>query len=250
MRLDGKIVFVTGAGRGIGEAIALKASEEGASVFVADIDLATAERTAAAIVSAGGQSWPVALDVTNYEAVQAGIGSAIETAGHIDILINNAGWDQLEPFTISRPETWTKVIGINYLGVVHTVHSVLPHMIEREQGAIVNIASDAGRVGSTGEAVYSGAKGGVIAFTKTVAREVARKGIRVNTVCPGPTETPLVMEAMEENAKILAALERAIPIGRMGKPREVANAVAFMASPEASFITGQTLSVSGGLSMV
>lgn len=250
MRLEGKIAFVTGAGRGIGEAIALKLAQEGAGVFVADVDTATAERTAAQVTASGGRGWPVGLDVTDYDACIAAIGSAVQTAGRLDVLVNNAGWDKTEPFVESRPETWARVVGINYMGVVHCVHATLKYMLPQNSGRIVNIASDAGRVGSTGEAVYSGAKGGVIAFTKTVAREVARDGVQLNVVCPGPTETPLVMEVMEATPKLVEALRRAIPMGRMGKAQEVANAVAFLASDEAHFITGQTLSVSGGLTMM
>lgn len=250
MRLEGKIALVTGAGRGIGEAIAMKCAAEGATVHVADIDASTAATTAKQIEANGGMARPLTLDVTDYDATRTAVEAIVAQDGRIDVLINNAGWDQLEPFVQSQPATWHKVIAINYLGVVHTCHAAVPHMIRHGGGRIVNIGSDAGRVGSKGEAVYSGAKGGVIAFSKTLAREVARDGVAVNVVCPGPTETPLVIEGMADNPKLIQALERAIPLGRMGKPEEVANAVAFIASDEAAFITGQTLSVSGGLTMV
>jgi 2-hydroxycyclohexanecarboxyl-CoA dehydrogenase len=249
MKLKKKTAFVTGAGRGIGEAIALKLASEGADVHVSDIDLASAGHTAAQIEQLGGKAWAVALDVTDYEACVTAIGTAV-AAGRLDILVNNAGWDKTEPFLESQPATWARVVAINYMGVVHGCHAVLPHFVAQGAGRIVNIGSDAGRVGSTGEAVYSGAKGGVIAFTKTVAREMARSGIQLNVVCPGPTETPLVMEIAQATPKLVASLERAIPLGRMGKPDEVADAVAFLASDEARFITGQTLSVSGGLTMM
>ena len=249
MKLDGKVAFVTGAGRGIGEAIAMRLAQDGATVYAADMDEATAKQTAKHILADGLKAKAVTLDVTDLEAVKDAIATVAEAEGGLDVLVNNAGWDQLEPFVRSEPATWQKVIAINYLGVIHTTHSALPGMLERGSGRIVNVGSDAGRVGSKGEAVYSGAKGAVIAFSKTVAREVARDGVGVNVVCPGPTETPLVMEQVADNARLLKALERSIPLGRMGRPEEVAHAVAFLASEEAGFITGQTLSVSGGLTM-
>ncbi|WP_114591261.1 SDR family NAD(P)-dependent oxidoreductase [Euzebya pacifica] len=249
MKLDGKVAFVTGAGRGIGEAIAMRLAQDGATVYAADMDEATAKQTAKHILADGLKAKAVTLDVTDLEAVKDAIATVAEAEGGLDVLVNNAGWDQLEPFVRSEPATWQKVIAINYLGVIHTTHSALPGMLERGSGRIVNVGSDAGRVGSKGEAVYSGAKGAVIAFSKTVAREVARDGVGVNVVCPGPTETPLVMEQVADNERLLKALERSIPLGRMGRPEEVAHAVAFLASEEAGFITGQTLSVSGGLTM-
>lgn len=249
MRLQGKVTFVTGAARGIGESIAAKCAEEGARVYVADIDGAGAAATAEEIESRGGSARGVSLDVTDYQAVRAALKEVIADEGRLDVLVNNAGWDQLESFVQSEPETWAKVIAINYLGVVNTCHTAAIQMIEQKGGRIVNIGSDAGRVGSKGEAVYSGAKGGVIAFSKTLARELASAGIGVNVVCPGPTQTPLVMEGMANNERLIRALEKAVPMGRMGQPAEIANAVAFLASDEALFITGQTLSVSGGLTM-
>ncbi|AXV06649.1 3-oxoacyl-[acyl-carrier protein] reductase [Euzebya pacifica] len=218
-------------------------------MYAADMDEATAKQTAKHILADGLKAKAVTLDVTDLEAVKDAIATVAEAEGGLDVLVNNAGWDQLEPFVRSEPATWQKVIAINYLGVIHTTHSALPGMLERGSGRIVNVGSDAGRVGSKGEAVYSGAKGAVIAFSKTVAREVARDGVGVNVVCPGPTETPLVMEQVADNERLLKALERSIPLGRMGRPEEVAHAVAFLASEEAGFITGQTLSVSGGLTM-
>jgi 2-hydroxycyclohexanecarboxyl-CoA dehydrogenase len=190
----------------------------------------------------------VRLDVTDPQSVA----DAFAEAGDIDVLVNAAGWDELHPFMETGEEFWDRVIEINFKGCLRTTKAVLPGMIERGFGRIVNIASDAGRVGSSGESVYAGAKGAVIAFGKTIAREVATKGVTVNAVCPGPTRTPM-LEGMagedERGAKLMAALERAVPMKRLGEPADVAAAVAFLASEEAAFITGQTLSVSGGLTM-
>lgn len=247
--LDGKVALVTGAGRGIGRAIAHALAAEGARVAVGEIDAAAAEDVAEEIKAKGGMATPLPFDVSDLDAVLAAERTLSQTWEGADILVNNAGWDRVEPFLKSEPATWRRVVDINYMGVVHTCYAVLPGMVDRASGVIVNIGSDAGRVGSTGEAVYSGAKGGVIAFTKTLARETSRSGVRVNCVCPGPTDTPLVKEQVENNPKIIAALERAIPMGRIGRPEEVAHAVTFMASDAAAFITGQTLSVSGGLTM-
>ena len=216
---------------------------------VCDLDGASAEAVSGEIAQHGGEAFSLALDVTDLDAVIASEQRLRGAWGATDVLVNNAGWDRVEPFLDSSADTWAKVVAVNYMGVVHTCHTFLRSMVERGSGAIVNIGSDAGRVGSTGEAVYSGAKGGVIAFTKTLARESSRSGVRVNCVCPGPTDTPLVQEQVERQPKLISALERAIPLGRIGKPEEVARAVAFLVSDAASFITGQTLSVSGGLTM-
>lgn len=250
MILKDRIVLITGAGRGIGASTADKCGAEGAIVYVSDVDEDNAEKKAAEIEEAGGIARQLQIDVTDYQAVKSAIAQVGSEEGRLDALINVAGWDQVEPFLDSQPETWDKVIAINLYGVIHTCHAALPLMAEAGTGRIVNVASDAGRVGSKGEAVYSAAKGGVIALGKTLAREFARIGITVNTVCPGPTETPLVVEALEGNPKLLEALKKSIPMGRMGQPQDLANAIAFMASDEAAFITGQTLSVSGGLTMI
>jgi len=242
-RLSGKIAIVTGAGRGIGQAIAGKLAAEGATVVVTDLDEATAIQTAAALPGA------VALraDVTDRQGVQAMVGRIAGQFGRIDVLINNAGWDKASPFVESEPADWDRAIAVNLYGVLHTCQAVLPIMAGQGAGAVVNLGSDAGRVGSSGEAVYSAAKGGVIAFTKSLAREMARHQVRVNCVCPGPTDTAL-FESFA-GPKLREALTRAIPFRRLGQPADVANVVAFLASDEASFVTGQTVSVSGGLTM-
>ncbi len=245
--LRGKVAFVTGAGRGIGKAIAGRLAAEGTRVAVADIDLDTATATALEI---GNGAVAVKMDVTETTSVGEAFAEAVKRLGPIDVLVNNAGWDKVEPFVKSQEETWDRVLAINLKGPIRCARAVLDSMIERRAGKIVSIGSDAGRVGSTGEAVYSAAKAGVIGFTKTLAREVARYGINVNVVCPGPTNTPLLQEIAGGNEKLLASLRQAIPLGRTGEPDDIAGAVAFLASDDAGFITGQTLSVSGGLSMI
>jgi 2-hydroxycyclohexanecarboxyl-CoA dehydrogenase len=191
----------------------------------------------------------VPLDVTDYAAVQQAFAFVGEQLGPVEILVNAAGWDTPERFVDSEPATWDRLIAINLRGAIHTMHAALPGMQARRYGRIVSLGSDAGRVGSSGEAVYSAAKGGVIAFTKTIARETARQGITVNCICPGPTDTPLLARFTEANPRLVEALQRAIPMGRLGQPADVAPAVAFLASDGAAYITGQILSVSGGLTM-
>jgi len=245
-----KVAIVTGAGRGIGKAIAQKLAAEGAKVAVADLLLDNAESTVREIQASGGEAMAIKADVTQAEDVAAMVETVQERYGQIDALVNNAGWDKVEPFLESTPETWDKVININLKGVFYTCQAVLPVMIRQGSGKIVNIGSDAGRVGSSGEAVYSATKGGVIAFTKTLAREMAKHKINVNVVSPGPADTPLFQEIAGYNPKITSALERAIPFRRLAEPEDIANAVCFFASDEAGYVTGQTLSVSGGLTMV
>ncbi len=245
--LKDKVAFVTGAGRGIGRAIAHRLAAEGAKVAVADLDEETARATAGEI---GASAIGLPIDVADAASVRAAIGAAERRLGPIEILVNNAGWDKAEPFVNSIEETWDKVLAINLKGPIRCARAVLDGMIQRAAGKIVSIGSDAGRVGSSGEAVYSAAKAGVIGFSKTLAREVARYKINVNVVCPGPTNTLLLQEIAEENPKLMDALKRAVPFGRLGEPEEIACAVAFLASADADFITGQTLSVSGGLTMV
>ncbi len=246
-RFDGKVAIVTGAGRGIGRGIAEKLAAEGAKVAAADVNEQTARETAQAL---GGEAIGLRADVTSRESVAAMVSAVVERFGRIDALVNNAGWDKVGPFLQSNETDWEKVIAINLYGTLNCCKAVLPVMVNQGYGKVVNISSDAGRVGSSGEAVYSAAKGGIIAFTKTLAREMARYRINVNCVCPGPADTPLFAELGEDNPKLREALEKAIPFRRLARPQDIANAVAFLVSDEAEYITGQTLSVSGGLTMV
>jgi 2-hydroxycyclohexanecarboxyl-CoA dehydrogenase len=251
MDLKGKVAIVTGAGGGIGRGISVKFASLGANVVVADIKQEGARETVSLVEKAGAKGLAMNTDITSLAQVQAMVKKTLETFGQVDILVNNAGWDKIEPFVKNTPDFWDKVISINLKGPIHCTRAVLDHMMERKYGKIISISSDAGRVGSTGEAVYSACKGGVIAFTKTMAREMARYQINVNCVCPGATDTPLLAEITggETGAKIIEAMVKAVPFRRLGKPEDIAGAVAFLASDEASFITGQTLSVSGGLTM-
>lgn len=248
-RLEGKYAIVTGGGRGIGRAISQKLAQEGANVAILDLDPNTASAVAAEVRGLGVKANSYQVDMANFAQVKQVAAQVIQDFGQLDILVNNAGWDKIEPFMQSEEATWDKVLAVNLRGPITLARAVLDHMISRNYGKIVNIGSDAGRVGSLGETVYSGAKAGLIGFTKALAREMARKGINVNCVCPGLTDTPLVREIMEYAPKVLGNMEKVIPYGRMGKPEEIAAAVAFLASDEASFVVGQTISVSGGLTM-
>ena len=247
-----RVALVTGGGRGIGREICLGLARAGRKVAVADLRVPEATATAAAINADGGSAVAVEMDVSEADSVAKGLLAAVDELGPVEVLVNCAGWDELRPFGTTDEAFWDRVIEINYKGPLRTTHGCLPAMIEASFGRIVNIGSDAGRVGSSGEAVYAGAKGGVIAFTKTIAREVARRGITANVVCPGPTDTPLLEEiasATDTSDKIIGAMARAVPMKRIGQPHEVAAAVVFLCSEEAGYITGQTLSVSGGLTM-
>jgi 2-hydroxycyclohexanecarboxyl-CoA dehydrogenase len=246
--LTGKTAVVTGAGSGIGKAIAFQLATQGAAVATIDRNGEAADATTDEIKARGGTSAAFHVDVTDLDAVAALPEAVAKSLGLATILVNNAGWDLGMPFVDTTPDFWREVIDINYLGVVATSHAFMTRIIadEAPAGRFVNIASDAGRVGSLGETVYAGAKGGVIAFTKSLAREAARYGISVNCVCPGPTETPLFYAQPE---KLRNSIVRVIPKRRLGKPEDLAAAVAFFCSDEAEFVTGQVLSVSGGLTM-
>jgi 2-hydroxycyclohexanecarboxyl-CoA dehydrogenase len=245
-----RIAVVTGAGSGIGRAIALAFAATGATAVAADLDTDGAAATAAQAAADGspGSVVPLPVDVTDADSVVALARSVGDDLGTPSVIVNCAGWDRTAPFLSSTPEFADKVVAINYLGQVHICQAFLPAMVEAGRGGrIVNIASDAGRVGSSGETIYAGAKGGVIAMSKSLAREMARHAITVNVVCPGPTDTPLFRSGVDENLK--QALIRAIPLRRLAQPAEIAAAVLFFASDEAAYITGQVLSVSGGLTM-
>jgi len=248
-RLQGKVAIVTGAAQGIGRAIATRLAAEGAAVAIADVQFDTAQRTAGEIQNGGAKVIAVKLDVTKFDDATTATATVERELGPIDVLVNNAGWDKLEPFVNSAPETWEKIIAINYRGVLNCCRAIAPGLQARGSGKIVSIASDAGRVGSTGEAVYSGCKAAIIGFSKTLARELARNKINVNVVCPGPTETALLREAMAGREGVLEAMSRGIPFRRLGQPDDLAGAVAFLVSPDADYVTGQVISVSGGLTM-
>lgn len=249
--LQGRVAFVTGGASGIGRGIVLALARAGARVAVADIDADGARGVVADVQAAGGVAVAQPLDITDPAAVDSSVDGVAAPWGGFHILVNCAGWDRPMPFVETTPAFWDKVLAINLKGPMACTRAALRHMIRHGSGKIVSIASDAGRVGSTGEAVYSAAKGGIIAFTKTIAREVARHRINVNCVCPGPSDTPLFQrEFAAASPKLAESLTRVIPWGRLGVPDDVAPAVVFLASDEAGFITGQTLSVSGGLTMV
>ena len=246
-----RVAFVTGAGRGIGRAIALRLARAGLAVGVTDVDEAGARAVADEIGAAGGAAVGRHADVTSIDAVRAAVDDVEARLGPVDVLVNNAGWDRMELFLDNDPALWDRLLAVNLKGVFNTTRAALEGMAARGRGRIVSIASDAGRVGSTGEAVYSACKAGIIGFSKSLAREVARKGITVNVVCPGPTDTALLAEvgSTERGAKIVAGMQRAIPLGRLGRPDDVAGAVAYLVSDEAAYVTGQVVSVSGGLTM-
>ena len=250
--LSGKTVIVTGGGAGIGRAICLRLAEEGCVVGIFDINDEAAQSVAGEISGSGGKAHAMRLDITDYDAAGTAVADFEAAAGPIDALVNNAGFDIFKPFLKSTAEEWEKVIAINLKGPIHMHHVVLPGMAERGAGKVVNIASDAARVGSSGEAVYSACKGGLVAMTKTLAREMAGKGVSLNVVCPGPTETALLANVAESSGsgdKLLEAFRRATPMRRLGQADDLPGIVAFLTSDDANFITGQVISVSGGLTM-
>ncbi len=251
-RFDGKVVAVTGGGGGIGGATCRRFAQEGAEVAVLDLNLDAAEKVAAAIRAAGGKATALSCDITQRASVDAAIATVEAQLGPLDVLINNAGWDVFKPFTKTAPTEWERLIAINLTGALHMHHAVLPLMAARKKGRIVNIASDAARVGSSGEAVYAACKGGLVALSKTLAREHARHNITINVVCPGPTDTAL-FDGYKQGAgnpeKLVEAFTRAIPLGRIGAPEDLPGAILFFASEDAAYVTGQVLSVSGGLTM-
>lgn len=250
--LNGKVVVVTGGGGGIGSATCLRYAEEGARVVVWDINRTAADTLVAAIKAKGGDALAVAADLTDFEATGAAVAQIEAEFGPIDILINNAGWDIFVPFLKSKPDFWSKLIDINLRAVLNITHPVLGRMAERKAGRIVSIASDAARVGSSGEAVYAACKAGIIAFSKTLAREHARNSITFNVVCPGVTATDMLenfMDASGNKEKLRDAFTKAVPLGRMGRPEDLPGAILFLSSDDAAFITGQVISVSGGLTM-
>ena len=248
--MEGKTALVTGAGRGIGRAIALALAREGARVAVADVDGQAAFAVVSEVEKAGGRALAVTVDLTRRADVERMGADVMRNFGRLDVLVNNAGWDHPQPFLESEEETWDQLIALNFKAALYTCKTLLPRMIEAGGGKVVNIASDAGRGGSFGQAVYSGTKGAVIALSKTLAREMARHKINVNVVCPGLTETRLLEDCRQALPKVMDAVTRAIPWGRVGRPEEVAEAVVFLASPASEYVTGQTLSVSGGLTMM
>lgn len=247
--LKNKVVIVTGAAQGIGAAIAQRFVEEGSKVAVLDLNLEQAQMTTETL---GHNCIAVQADISNYEQVQQAVQTVNEKLGGIDILVNNAGWDVFKPFLETEPELWQKLIAINLTGVLNMHYAVLPQMVARQAGRVVSIASDAARVGSSGEAVYAACKGGIVSFSKTLAREHARHNISFNVVCPGPTKTKLlegVLGSAGNPEKLEEAFIRAVPMRRLGESEDLAGIVCFLASDDAAYITGQVLSVSGGLTM-
>jgi 2-hydroxycyclohexanecarboxyl-CoA dehydrogenase len=250
--MTNRVAFVTGGAQGIGQGISETLGANGFRVAVADLNLDAAEATAKRIAGAGGEAIAVHVDVTDSESVRSAVKTVAAELGDIEIVVNNAGWDDFMPFLKTSEDFWDKILDINFKGALRVIHTVVPGMVDRGFGRVINIGSDAGRVGSSLEAVYSGAKGGIIAFTKTLAREVATKGITANVVCPGPTDTPALRKFADgagDAEKVIGGMTRAVPMKRLGTPEDIGPAVAFFASDAAGFVTGQTLSVSGGLTM-
>jgi 2-hydroxycyclohexanecarboxyl-CoA dehydrogenase len=251
--MSNRVALVTGGGQGIGQGISEVLGGRGFRVAVADLNPETAQATARSITEFGGTAIAVTVDVSDTTSVQAAVKTVTDELGPVEVAVNNAGFDEFMRFLDTTEDFWNRILDVNFKGALRVAQTVVPGMIESGWGRVVNIGSDAGRVGSSLEAVYSGAKGGIIAFTKTLAREVATKGVTINTVCPGPTDTPSLRKfaanSGQDGEKVIAGLTRAVPMRRLASPADVAAAVAFFAGDDASYITGQTLSVSGGLTM-
>jgi 2-hydroxycyclohexanecarboxyl-CoA dehydrogenase len=249
--LKDKVAIVTGGGQGIGRALSLRLAEEGCKVAIFDLNPEAGKETERLAGDAVVKTYEV--DVGDYTAVQSAVAKVEAELGPIWTLVNNAGWDRPLPFLMTDQALWDKIIRINLYGPLNTHHVVAPLMVERRAGRIINIASDAARVGTSNEAVYSACKGGLISFTKSVARELASKGVLLNAVCPGPTDTPMMASVLgegEQAVKWKDAMVRGIPLKRMGEPEDYAGIVAFLASDDAGFMTGQTISVAGGMNMI
>lgn len=250
--LSGKVTIVTGGAGGIGKATCCRFSEEGAKVAVFDLNREATAEVVSDITAKGGVAQGFVVDLTDYDAVETAVGEVESGLGPIDILVNNVGWDLFTPFLKSDPAYWRKIIAINLTSALNMHHTVLPGMVARGRGRVVTVSSDAARVGSSGEAVYAACKAGLIALSKTLAREHARQGITFNVVCPGLTETAMLdnfLSAAANPDKLREAFRRAVPLGRLGKPEDVPGAILFLSSDDAAFITGQVISVSGGLTM-
>jgi 2-hydroxycyclohexanecarboxyl-CoA dehydrogenase len=251
--MTARVAFVTGGAQGIGAGISESLGTNGFHVAVADLNLDAAQDTVKRITDAGGTAFAVHVDVTDTESVIGAVKAVVAELGEVEIAVNNAGWDDFMPFVQTSEDFWNRILDINFKGALRVCHAVVPGMVDRGFGRVINIGSDAGRVGSSLEAVYSGAKGGIIAFSKTLAREVATNGVTVNTVCPGPTDTPALRKFADSSGqdadKVLGGMTRSVPMKRLAQPSDIAAAVAFFASDAAEYVTGQTLSVSGGLTM-
>ncbi|MGW0891167.1 SDR family NAD(P)-dependent oxidoreductase [Saccharopolyspora sp. NPDC002578] len=251
--MSNRVAFVTGGAQGIGEGISKTLGAQGFWVAVADLNVVRAKETAEAITSGGGKAIPVEVDVTDSGSVAAAVKAATDEFGPVEIVVNNAGFDDFMKFVDTTEDFWDRILDVNFKGALRVIKEAVPGMIDRGWGRVVNIGSDAGRVGSSLESVYSGAKGGIIAFTKTLAREVASKGVTANTVCPGPTDTPALRKFADSSGqdaeKVIGGMTKAVPMRRLAAPDDIAAAVSFFASDAAGYVTGQTLSVSGGLTM-